>query len=262
MSTLGYILLFSFIGSIVSLVGGVVLLSREGFAEKLGSVLAPFAAGTLLGTAFLDLLPEAQRVSNGWNVFALTLAGIVVFFILERFVRWFHHHHEHTHEHGPEHVHADPCPPDEDSVTIPLIVFGDTVHNFIDGIVIAGTFLISIHLGIVTSIAVAAHEIPQEIGDFSILLHRGLSRTKVLVFNVVSALATMVGAVATYFIGKAVVGLMPIFISLTAGFFIYIASSDIIPEIHSHRRRGFALVETVALLGGIAAIWTAVAFLD
>jgi len=148
---LAYILLFTFLGSVVSLVGGILLLTREKFALKISHFLASFAAGTLLGTVFFDLLPEAAEIEGGGiNIFFWTLIGILIFFLLERFI----HHHDH-HDHGKNHG-------DKRSI-IPLIIIGDSLHNFIDGVAMAATFLISIPLGIVTSLAVAAHEIPQEI---------------------------------------------------------------------------------------------------
>ena len=253
MSTLGYILIFTFLGSIASLMGGVILLSKEKFALKISHFLASFAAGVLLGTAFFDLLPEAMHEGKGLedDIFLFTLLGIVIFFLIERFIHWFHHHEE-PHEHEKE-----------TKSTVPLIIIGDTVHNFIDGVVIAATFLISIPLGIITAVAVAAHEIPQEIGDFGLLLHKGLRRKKILMLNVLSASVAFLGAILTYVLGSDIVEkYIPIFLALTAGFFIYIASSDLIPEIHYEKRRGFALIETLLLIFGIVVIWVSVFLLE
>ncbi|MEX2027899.1 MAG: ZIP family metal transporter [Candidatus Curtissbacteria bacterium] len=248
MPTLVYILIFSFIGSVVSLTGGLLLLAREKLANKISHLLASFAAGALLGTAFFDLLPEALHESGEEaNILLWTLLGLLAFFLLERFVYWFHHHHEH---------------PSATKPTVPLIMVGDTIHNFIDGVVIAATFMVSIPLGIVTTFAVAAHEIPQEIGDFGVLLHGGLARKKVLIFNLVSSLAAILGAVGTYFLGDAIEGLLPTFLAVTAGFFIYIASSDLIPEIHSENRRGFAFYESLLLILGVAVVWVAISLLE
>lgn len=252
---LGLILLFTFLGSVVSLIGGVVLLFKEKLVLKASHFFASFAAGTLLGAAFFDLLPEASEERGDTNIFLWTLIGILVFFLLERFIHWFHHHHEHP-------AHRSKSSDRDDKHTIPLIIFGDSVHNFIDGVVIAATFLSSIHLGIVTTLAVAAHEIPQEIGDFGMLLHRGLSRKKVLFFNVLSALTAMVGAILTFFIGDFVKSLLPLFLSVTSGFFIYIAASDLIPEIHEEKRRGFAFMESVLLLIGVLVVWVFVSLLE
>lgn len=253
MSTLAYILIFTFLGSIFSLIGGIILLSKEKFALKISHFLASFAAGVLLGTAFFDLLPEAlhERKKTEVDVFFFTLLGIVLFFLIERFVHWFHHHEE-----PQEHLK-------QTKSTVPLIIIGDTVHNFIDGIVIAATFLVSIPLGVVTALAVVAHEIPQEIGDFGLLLHRGLKRKRILILNMLSASVSFLGAILTYVLGANLVeSYISVFLAITAGFFIYIASSDLIPEIHYEKRRGFALIESLLLIFGITVIWISVNLLE
>lgn len=252
MSVLTYILLFTFLGSVFSLIGGFILLANVKFALKISHFLASFAAGVLLGSAFFDLLPEALEESKGAAsnaVLPWVLFGIVLFFLLERFIHWFHHHDE-FHEHQ------------ESKSTIPLIIVGDTVHNFIDGIVIAATFLASVPLGVITAFAVAAHEIPQEIGDFGLMLHKGLSRKKIIWVNIVSACASFVGAMITFSLGNLLDGYIPVFLALTAGFFIYIATSDLIPEIHHEKRKKFAVVETLLLLLGIILVWISLYFLE
>ena len=241
MDTLSYILVFTFLGSVLSLIGGVILLYNTKFAIKISHFLASFAAGTLLGAAFFDLLPEASHEGGeDINVFMWTFIGLISFFLLERFISWFHHHHTHG-------LEADPV--------IPLVVFGDGVHNFIDGVAIASSFMINIPLGIATSLAVAAHEIPQEIGDFGILLHKGVAKFKVLTYNIFSALMAIVGALLTFYLAEALNGVLPILLALTAGFFIYIAASDLIPDIHNEEKREVAFIETVLLLLGSATIW-------
>ncbi len=256
LSTLGYIILFTLIGSVFSLIGGVFLLINEKKTLKYSHFLAAFAAGTLLGTVFFDLLPEAVRESDALkdlgvevNIFLFTLLGILGFFLLERFIHWFHHH---------QHDYQDePAKP-----TVPLIIVGDSVHNFIDGIVIAATFLVSIPLGIVTTLAVASHEIPQEIGDFGILLHKGLGRKKVLLVNILSALTAVAGALITFWIGEKVETSIPILLAITAGFFIYIAASDLIPEIHHENRKGFAVIETSLMFLGVGTIYMFITLLE
>lgn len=252
MSTLEYILLFTFLGSIGSLIGGFILLSREKLALKISHLLASFAAGTLLGTAFFDLLPEAaeEAENHGGDIFLWTLVGILIFFFIERFIHWFHHH---------EDFHEDSH---EKKSVLPLIIIGDTVHNFLDGIVIAATFMVSIPLGIATTLAVAAHEIPQEIGDFGLMLHKGLAKKKIIWVNVLSACAAFAGAILTYALGNILEPYIAIFLAVTAGFFIYIAASDLIPEIHHEKRKGFAIVETLLLLVGIILVWFAVTSLE
>lgn len=248
MSILAYIIVFSLIGSVVSLAGGVSLLYKEAFARKISHFLASFAAGALLGTAFLDLLPEAIHEGGEESVVVWAMIGVLVFFLMERFIHWFHHHHEHLAV--------------ADKPTVPLVMAGDTIHNFIDGVAIAATFMVNIPLGIVTTLAVAAHEIPQEIGDFGIMLKSGLARGKILMFNVVSAMAAMVGAVLTYLAGDVIIGYLPALLALTAGFFIYIAASDLIPEIHEENRRGFAAIETGLLILGVLVIWVSISLLE
>lgn len=246
---LGIILLFTFLGGIISLIGGIILLFKRKLTLKVSHLFISFAAGTLLGTAFFDLLPEASVKSGHSDIFFWTLIGILFFFLLERFINWFHYHSE-----IPGGKETKP--------TIPLIILGDSIHNFIDGVVIAATFLVSIPLGIITTFAVAAHEIPQEIGDFAILLHMGLSKKKTLFFNLLSAFTAIFGAVLTFFLKDKIEGLLPIFLSLTAGFFIYIASSDLIPEIHHEKRKGFAFYESTLLIAGVVIILLFVSLLE
>lgn len=251
MSRLGYILLFTFIGSIGGLIGGVILLSREKFMLKISHFLASFAAGILLGTAFFDLLPEAVKEGGGRgiDVFPWALFGVVLFFLTERFIHWFHHH---------EDFHKDEK---ESKFTLPLIIFGDTMHNFIDGVVIAGTFMVSVPLGIATSISVFVHEVPQEIGDFGLMLHKGLKPKKILLINILSAAVAFIGAIITYSLGNVLGRFIPMLLAITAGFFIYIASSDLIPEIHHEKRKGFAFTESVLLILGVVLIWLSTHFL-
>lgn len=248
MPILAYILLFSFIGSIFSLIGGIALLKNEKFAIRISHFLTAFAAGTLLATAFLDLLPEASAEEGDVNIFLWTLIGILFFFFLERSIHWFHHHHEHEGE--------------KTKPVVSLIVLGDAVHNFIDGITIAATFLISIPLGIITSLAVAAHEIPQEIGDFGILLHSGVPRKKVLLLNIFSAVTALLGSILIFFLKDSIEGYLPIFLSVTAGFFIYIAASDLIPEIHKQENKVHAFLEGLALLLGVIVVYFSVLLLE
>ena len=253
LSILGYIILFTLIGSVFSLVGGVFLLFNEKKTLKYSHFLAAFAAGTLLGAVFFDLLPEAialsEELSLGIDIFLWTLTGILGFFLLERFIHWFHHH---------QHEYLD----EEVKPTVPLIIVGDSVHNFIDGVVIAATFLVSIPLGIVTTLAVAAHEIPQEIGDFGILLHKGMKRKKIILVNIGSALTALLGALFAFWLGERIEASLPILLSVTAGFFIYIAASDLIPEIHHENRRGFAVIETALMFLGVGTVWVFITLLE
>jgi len=204
----------------------------------------PFAAGALLGAVFLDLLKEGLEMSDIDTVLVSVLGGIVGFFALERVTHWFHHHHE------------------EDNVSRKsplLIIIGDTLHNALDGVAIAASFLISVPTGIVTTIAVAAHEIPQEIGDFGVLLSKGLSKKRVLLANILSALATTVSAVLVFTLGDADKLPLGVLFGVSAGFLLYIALSDLIPTIHEKpSKKGKLDKQLLFLLAGIATVWVAV----
>ena len=241
MSTLWQVFIFSLIGGIVSLIGGILLLANKNNAHRLALYATPFAAGALLAAAFIDLLPEAAHQGNVDTALYATLGGILVFFMLERFLRWFHHHHEH--EHTQNSSKSDP--------RVPLIIVGDTVHNFIDGIAIAAGFLVDPATGIIVTLAVAAHEIPQEIGDFGLLLSKGVARKNVIVINVLSALATTVAAVVFFTIGQSHTIPMDVVLGIVAGFFIYVAVSDIIPSIHKSEDKVIAGPQTLLLLIGV-----------
>lgn len=241
MANYGHIILFSLLGGLVSLIGGLFLLSKERAAEKLAQYATPFAAGALLAAVFLDLLKDGLEASDSGTVLIATLIGIVLFFFAERFLHWFHHHHQHQEKGG------DP--------TRSLIIIGDTIHNALDGIVIASAFLISVPTGIVTTIAVAAHEIPQEIGDFGLLLHKGMSRRDVLLVNALSALATTLMAILTFALGSQEQLPVGILLGLSAGFLLYIALSDLIPELHeSGKSKRFLSWQPILLVIGVLVV--------
>lgn len=243
MNILAYILLFTVIGSIVSLVGGILLLIKEKFALKISHYLTAFAAGALLASAFFDLLPESlEHTPPLW-----ALVGILAFFLLERFI---HHHHSHG-----KNI-------EEKKAVVPLIILGDTMHNFTDGVAIAATFLISIPLGVVTALAVAAHEIPQEIGDFGLLLNRGMKRGRVLLINLYSSMSALFGALLTYIYKDSIEGFLPLILSVTAGFFIYIALANLIPEIHHRDNQKVAFWEGVCLFAGVVVVYLAISALE
>ncbi len=226
-------------GSVISLAGGVYLLYGKWGAKKLQRIAVPFAAGALLAAAFVDLLPEAMEGSDAHMVSLVVLVSFLVFFLLERTLSWFHHHHEHESE-GAAHRRNSS-----------LVIIGDSLHNFIDGLAIGASFLVSPATGIVTTIAIAAHEIPQEIGDFGLLLSKGMRRRNVLLVNLLSACATVVAAVAVYALGGQLPVSEPILLAVTAGFFIYIAASDIIPTIHAEPKRRTANIQAVVLVAGV-----------
>lgn len=217
------VIIFSLLGGVISLLGALIFMRSMNSAHALARYATPFAAGALLAAVFLDLLPEGSDVSDVDTVLTAALIGVLLFFFAERFLHWFHHHHQHE--------NADPSKS--------LIIVGDTLHNALDGVAIAAAFLISVPTGIVTTLAVAAHEIPQEIGDFGLLLSKGMRRRKVLLVNIISALATVVTAVITYALGSQEQLPIGFLFGLSAGFLLYVALSDVIPEIHenaSHKK--------------------------
>ncbi len=216
MSTYTHVIFFSLVGGVFSLAGGFLLVSNKKLAEKLAAYAMPFAAGALLSAVFLDLLKDGVERANPNTVLMSALIGIIAFYFAERFLRWFHHHHQHG-NHDP---------------TVNLIVIGDTLHNALDGIAIAAAFLVSVPTGIITTVAVAAHEIPQEIGDIGLLLKKGMKRSKVLWVNFFSAMATSVLAVVTFALGSEEKLPVGVLLGLSAGFLLYIATSDIIPTLH------------------------------
>lgn len=236
MPVLLWILLAVSVVSLVSLLGALTLYLRRDLLERTLFFLISFAAGTLLGAAFLDLIPEALETGSHRGVFYPVITGIVTFFLLEKLLHWFHHH---------------------DSGVHPftyLNLVGDGVHNFIDGAIIATSFLVSVPLGLVTSLAVIAHEIPQEIGDFGILIYGGFSRKKALFYNFLSALSAFLGALLAYFFASAVEGFANFLAAFAAGGFIYIASADLIPELQKELGVRRSLYQLLAFLGGIGLI--------
>lgn len=235
-----WILIFSFLGSVFCLIGGLFLLWKEKWARKIALYLVSFAAGALLGAAFLHLLPEAVD-EGGTKMFFYVLSGLLVMFLAEKFLCWYH-------------CHDGKCKVHTFSYTI---LFGDGIHNFIDGIIIGISFLISIPLGIVTALAIAFHEIPQEIGDFAVMLHGGMKRAKVLIYNLLAALMTPLAAILTYIFSSSLEKAIIPLIAFAAGNFIYIASSDLIPEIHKETKKSKAIAQFFLLLLGILIIWGA-----
>lgn len=235
---------------LVSLVSfaGVVLLPYKGkTARMLMFAFVVFAVGTLLGAAFLDLLPEAIESADVSLVMQAVLAGILTFFIIEKVLYWHHHHGEHVEKEKP---------------LAYLNLFGDGLHNFFDGAAIAASFLASTELGITTTIAVVLHEIPQEVGDFSLLLYSGLSRGKALLFNFLSALVAVIGALVFYYSSSIIGDLKPLGLAFTAGMFIYIATVDMLPELQKEPRFRKSLAQFFFIMLGIAAIWLITAFLE
>lgn len=227
-------------GSVISLLGGAYLLYGKKGTKQLQQYAVPFAAGALLAAAFTNLLPEALEHGDVRQVSLTILVAFLLFFFLERGLSWFHHHHEHDHAEG-----------GGTRRNSTLIIIGDTLHNFMDGLAIGAAFLVSPAIGVVTTLAIAAHEIPQELGDFGLLLSKGMKRRRVLLVNIASAFATILGAVLVYGSGDSLLLPEPLLLAGIAGFFIYIAASDIIPTIHNEPSKKRANIQSIVLLVGV-----------
>jgi zinc and cadmium transporter len=231
---------FSILGSIGAIAGAGLLLTFPGAVRtKLVPYLVSYASGTLLGAAFLGMIPAGLQAAPARPILATVLFGMVLFFILEKLVLW-------------RHCHQQDC--EVHTQAAPLILIGDAFHNFVDGIVIAAAFLTSVPLGIAAAIAVIAHEIPQEVGDFAILLESGYSRTRALVLNTLSAAATLPGAVLAYFWLAEAQVMVPYVLAISASSFIYIATADLIPTLHRRTSLIDSLQQTLLLILGIGTI--------
>ena len=251
MHLLLWIILFTLIGGILSVIAASLFLLVP---DRLYSSILPhgvsFALGALLSVAFLDLLPHAVEnvaTSQVQGLFATVLFGILVFFLLEKLLLWRHcHTHDcEAHNNGAEHYHQPAGT---------LIVLGDGIHNFVDGVLIAAAFLTDLNLGIVTSLAVAAHEIPQEVGDFAILLQSGYPKAKAFFYNLLSSLGTVAGGVMAYFGLAKAHDSLPYFLALAASSFIYVAVADLIPTLHKKTHTDAVIQQMVLILAGVALI--------
>jgi len=247
MQNFHYALISIIIVSLISFIGIITLVFKRNLLEKLVMVLVSFAAGALLGGAFIHLLPEA--VHEGGPVFFMTLAGIVMFFIIEIYLYWYHCHagHIHKHKHKGKSCHIKPMGY--------LNLVGDAVHNFIDGIIVATAFIVNIELGIITALAVIFHEIPQELGDFGVLIHSGFSKKKALFFNFLSALTAILGVIVTYIFASTIKGITIYLIPFAAGGFIYIAMTDLMAELKEEGNINKATLQLFIFLIGIGIMW-------
>lgn len=248
MSTLAVILIATAAGSLLSLLlAAVVALSAR---PHWVPVLVSYAIGALLGASLLEVLPEAVEMGGDINTVAKALlGGILLFFLLEKLVLWRHCHDEVCEAHGSQGGHHH-----DHGRSGLMITVGDTFHNFVDGIIIAGAFLVDFRLGVVTSLAIIAHEIPQEIGDFLILLHSGYTRTQALVLNFVTGVATMVGALVGYYALSMLEGWTPVLLGLAGASMLYVALSDLIPGLHKRAEIGATLQQLVLIGLGIGTV--------
>jgi len=232
-----YTLISVFLVSILSLIGALIIVIKQKDLKKFLLIMVSFAAGAMLGDVFIHMLPEIINEGQFTLMSSIyILLGILIFFILEKIVQWRHCHLAATKG------HTHPL------ATMNLV--GDAVHNFIDGVLIAGSFMLSIPVGIATTIAVILHEIPQEMGDFGVLLHSGMKPKKALLFNFFSALTAVLGALVILLIGN-VLDLVGVIIPITMGGFIYIANADLIPELHKETKISQSLLQLMSFLIGV-----------
>lgn len=248
MSTLSWILAATALGGLLSvlLAGLFVFAAHPAWVSRLVS----FAVGTLLGAVFLEVLPHALEHGGARPVAMTVLAGVLGFFVLEKLVLWRHCHHESCEVHGLEpepHGHGHHNNHDNHRAGT-MILIGDTFHNFVDGVLIAGAFMADIQLGIVTALAIIAHELPQEIGDFLVLLHSGYSKARALFFNLLSSLAMILGGLLGYVALEDMRELTPYLLGIAAASMIYVAVADLIPGLHK-RPELSATLEQVLLIG-------------
>ncbi|MEM4390111.1 MAG: ZIP family metal transporter [Candidatus Micrarchaeia archaeon] len=242
--SLPHILISTIFVSLISLIGVALLALRKAVLQKILLALVSFASGTLLGAAFLDLMPEAQA-ALGEGYFALALFGVIAFFAIEKLLRWYHCHDRQCTVH--EYAYMN--------------LLGDAVHNFLDGVVIAIAYLTDFATGVTTTIAIAVHEIPQEIGDFSILLKGGFTKREAILYNFATALTAVVGAVSAYFLTQHAQTFANLMLPFAAGGFVYIAGADLFPELHKTSTLKESLAQLACILIGVCAIATARAML-
>ena len=232
-----YTIISVIIISLLSLVGIFTISIREKSLNKMLFLLVSFSVGALLGDSFIHLIPEIAEAGFGIGASFSLLAGMMVFFVLEKFIHWRHCHIPTSKKHPHPFAYMN--------------LIGESLHNFIDGMVIAGSYLVSIPLGFATTLAVLFHEIPQEIGDFGVLVHGGFNRMRALMFNFLTALTAVLGAIVILSVGIKTESITSLIIPFTAGGFIYIASSDLIPELHKEVKAGKSGLQLLGILLGI-----------
>jgi zinc and cadmium transporter len=241
-----YSLLSVILVSLVSLIGLLTFKISERTLRRILIYFVSFSVGGLLGDAFIHLLPQAIAINDGVSLSLYILSGIIISFGVEKFIHWRHCH-----------IPTSKSHPHPFAL---MNLVGDSVHNFIDGLIIGASYLASVQIGIATTIAVIFHEIPQEIGDFGILIHGGFKRKRALMMNFVTALTAIAGTVLSLAVGTYVQGLTNFLIPFAIGSFVYIASSDLIPELHKETDPKKSVLQLVSLLIGIAIMYLFLAF--
>jgi len=235
MQTLIWILVSTFLISLISLIGVLTLSVKHKTLEKLTLLFVALAAGALIGGAFLHLIPESLESLKQANTFIGVLSGFVLFLIIEKALHW-------------RHCHENNCKIHNFAY---MSLFGDLVHNFIDGLLIAASFLTNIQIGITTTLAVALHEIPQEIGDFGVLLHGGFSKLKALSYNFLSALTAIIGGLIGFFINSKIEIVTQFLVPIAAGGFLYVGASDLLPELRKETNIWKSLLNLLIFIIGI-----------
>lgn len=257
MTVLTWIVAASLLGGALSVLFAAVFTLRASMQRYLGAMVS-YAIGAMLGAVFLDILPEAFRVTSNVAMLSGTvLMGILMFFVLEKLVLWRHCHHEGCEGHE---VHLAPSGHDHGRSGL-MIMVGDTFHNFVDGVIIAAAFLTDIHLGIVTSLAIIAHEIPQEVGDFAILLHSGYRKKTALNMNLVSSFASVAGGVLGYLTLPTVKSLTPAMLAIAAASLLYVSVADLIPGLHKRARLRDTVQQVGLILMGVGTVALAIALI-
>lgn len=253
MPLLIWILLFTLLGGALSaLAASVFLTASDKTRTSVLPHLVSFATGALLGAALLGLLPHAiadAGTENTHRIGLTLLAGLLIFFVLEKLVLWRHCHQDACEGHLP-HDHEE-----RKAASATLILVGDGFHNVLDGVLIAAAFMTDVHLGVVTALAVIAHEIPQEVGDLAILLHGGISRSRAFALNLLTSVTSVIGGVAAYFALAQIEHLLPYALAIAASSFLYIAVADLIPGLHRRIDPGSSLKQFVFILLGVAVIY-------
>lgn len=272
MSLLLWIILFTALGGIVSaLAASLFLIAPDSLRVRILPHLVSFATGALLGAALLGLLPhaiEGAGVGAVHEIGLALLAGLLVFFVLEKLVLWRHCHQDACEGHLPQqsyshvgHSHAGHSHQDHaydkarDAASASLILIGDAFHNTLDGVLIAAAFMTDIHLGVVTAIAVMAHEIPQEVGDLAILLNGGMSRVRALTLNTLTSISSVVGGIAAYYFLGQTLALLPYAIAVAAASFLYIAVADLIPGLHRRVDPTSGMKQVLFIVLGVVVIY-------
>jgi len=252
-STLGWIVTLTAAGGVASaMLAGVFLLLPESLRTKALPHLVSFATGALLGAALLALLPEAlERVGadGAEGIGVALLAGFGLFFVIEKLVLWRHaHSHEHDEMEHEAHAHS------RDAASGVLVIVGDSIHNALDGVLVAAAFLTDLRLGILTVLAVAAHEVPHRVGDFAILLHSGMSRRRALILNLVTGLTAVIGGILAWFGLRSAMGMLPYALAVAAAGFLYIAVAGLIPALHRRADPKTSLTQVALISLGVGVI--------